>query len=56
MASATDPPSAERKFTGFWCRARGLFRKLVNRRTLMTAFSVVLWTTRVVRLLRQMIG
>ena len=52
MAKATDPPSAERKSTEFWKWVRGIFRKLVARRTLIIAFSIVLWTARVVRLLK----
>jgi hypothetical protein len=56
MEKSTDPPSDERKHTEFWKRVRKLFRVLVNRQTLMTAFTIVLWTTRIVRLLRQTIG
>jgi len=56
MAHATDPPSVERKSAGFWKWARDILRRLVNRKTLMTAFLIVLWAVRIARLLKQLFG
>ncbi len=56
MEKSTAPPSNERKFAEFWKRWRGYVRVLVNRKTLMTALSILLWVVRIARLLRQMFG
>lgn len=56
MVSTTDPPSAEQKFTEFWKTVRGFIRRIVTRRTLMTAIFVLVWTVRAVRLLKLMFG
>jgi hypothetical protein len=56
MVSVTDPPSAERKRAKFWARLRGLFRTLVDRRTLMIAFRIVFLMTRITQLLKQLFG
>jgi hypothetical protein len=53
---ATDPPGAERKCSDFCKRVRGLFRKLVNRRTLLIAFQVVFWVYRIVRMIGRLLG
>ena len=56
MVKTTDPPSDERKPAGFWERARGLGRKLVNRRTLMIAIRAVVLTVRVAEILNRLFG
>lgn len=56
MSTSTDPPSVERKSASVGKRMRGFGRKFVNRRTLMAAFQVVYWTTRIVKAVRQMFG
>jgi hypothetical protein len=54
MSATTDPPSDEQKRAEFWRRARGLFRRLVNRRTLMAGFKFILWVTWIAKALRQL--
>jgi hypothetical protein len=56
MALSPDPPSVERKLAEFCKRVRGFGRKLVNRRTLLTAFQIVLWTVRIAKLMKQLFG
>jgi len=56
MSRVTDPPSVERKRAKSWKRVRGIGRKLVNKRTLMMAFQIVIWTTRIALLLKHLFG
>lgn len=56
MSEATDPPSDERKSAEVWKRMRGFRRKFVNRKTLVVAFQVLEWVTRIATLLSQLFG
>lgn len=56
MVVTTDPPGDERKRAEFWKRVRGLFRKLVNRRTFMIAILAIKLIVRVAALLNKLFG
>lgn len=56
MSSATDPPSVERKSANAKRRARGLGRKLINRRILIVGIQIVYLTVRIVEAVKKMFG
>lgn len=55
-ANATDPPGTEQKPAAAWERFRGIFRALVNRRTLLVALQILVWIVRIVRAYRRLRG
>jgi len=55
-AKATDPPSAEQKPAKSCWRIRDLFRKIVNRQTLMITFQILIWADRIARAIKRLIG
>ena len=56
MSTSTDPPSAERKSADHCRRVIGYCRALVNRGTLLNAFRILVLVTRIVELLRRLLG
>ncbi|MGH6876907.1 MAG: hypothetical protein ACREHV_05935 [Rhizomicrobium sp.] len=56
MSHKTGPPGVGRSSAKFWRQVRGCGRKLVNRKTLITAFQIVLWTERIVRVVKRLVG
>lgn len=56
MSTTTDPPSAERKSAEFWRRARGICRRLVNRRTLLSAFRFLALVVRIIEMVKRLHG
>ncbi|MBB5054429.1 hypothetical protein HNQ36_004431 [Afipia massiliensis] len=54
--STNDPPSAERNTAKFWKWVRALLRKLVNRKTILLALSILLSIDRVLRALKRLLG
>jgi len=56
VIKTTDPPSGERKRSGFWRLARGFGRKLVTRRTFILATRILAVTVRIVELVNRLIG
>ena len=51
-----DPPNVERKKASVCTWARGIARKLVNRRTLMLALQILLWIVKLARWLSRLFG
>ena len=51
-----DPPKNERKIAAVVHRVRGLARKLINRRTLITAFQILYWIVKIARLIYRLKG
>jgi hypothetical protein len=51
-----DPPSDERKRSGFWRQVRGLGRKLVNRQTFILATRALTLMVRLVELVNRLRG
>ncbi len=56
MSKSADPPSDERKTVDVWKKVRRMIGVLVNQRTLKTAFHVLLWIMRIIKLLKQLFG
>jgi hypothetical protein len=51
-----DPPSDERKRSGFWRQVRGFGRNLVNRRTFILATRIVALMVRLAELVNRLHG
>ncbi|SDT44881.1 hypothetical protein [Bradyrhizobium canariense] len=56
MVDTTDPPSGERKRSGFWRQVRGFGRNLVNRQTFIMATRVLTLMVRIVELVNRLRG
>lgn len=56
VETTPDPPSAERITAKFRKQVGKLMRQLVSRRTFVLALSIVLWTDRIVRALKRLLG
>ncbi len=54
MAKATDPPSDERKRSGFWRQVRGFGRNLVTRQTFILATRIIILIVRLVDLVNRL--
>jgi len=52
----TDPPSAERNTAKFWKWVRAALRVLINRKTFLTALTVLLWADRLLRAAKRLLG
>lgn len=51
-----ETPSAERNSAKFWKWVRAILRKLINRKTLSCAMTIVLLIDRVLRVIRRLLG
>lgn len=54
VAKTTDPPSDERKRSGFWRQVRGFGRNLVNRQTFILATRVLMLMVRLAELVNRL--
>jgi hypothetical protein len=56
VEKTTDPPSDERKRSGFWRQVRGFGRNLVNRQTFILATRILALMVRLVELVNRLRG
>ncbi len=54
VKKTTDPPSGERKRSGFWRQARGFGRNLVNRQTFILATRILALMVRLAELVNRL--
>ncbi|KZD21865.1 hypothetical protein [Tardiphaga robiniae] len=54
--TASDPPGAERNTAKFWKWVRARLRKLVTRKTLLIALSIIVWADRFFRAMKRLFG
>jgi hypothetical protein len=54
MVDTTDPPSDERKRSGFWRQVRGFGRNLVNRQTFILATRILALMVRLAELVNRL--
>jgi hypothetical protein len=54
--TANDPPNAERNIAKFWKWVRAKSRKLIARKTLLIALSIIVWADRFFRAIKRLFG